>query len=121
MTSRKTWDKLPSCPTYFHRFIDLSRRKRCAPGSYLPNNPKNDDVTVAAFCRSRPVIDAQRAPIRPQIGELTQSSKIEYATGVTSSVSNRHNVCPPITTTEVERLMPAPGPLLNANGAIPAT
>ena len=44
--------------------------------------------------------------MRPQSGELTQSSKTEYATGVTSSVSKRHSVCPPMTTTEVERLMP---------------
>jgi hypothetical protein len=59
---------------YVARFHSFKASPRCR---HLPNNPKNDDAAVATFRRNLPVMSPHRPAMRPQTGELTQSSKIE--------------------------------------------
>lgn len=47
-----------------------------------------------------------------------RSSKSEYATGVTINVSRSESICPPMTTTAMERRSSALGP--SASGSMPA-
>src|SRR6185503_12629295 len=81
----------------------------------------NIEVAAAALRFAQASGASTERPIRPQTVEFAASSNNEYATGVTTRVSTRQSDWPPITTTDVERLIPEPGPLLNASGAIPAT
>src|SRR5947209_6800720 len=50
-----------------------------------------------------------------------RSSKYEYTTGVTSRVSSRQSTCPPRIVTAIDARDPAPAPLPNAIGSMPAT